>query len=164
MPKAQRHLPGIPTRSIYPLPRRAVLPHDPTARVPSESSLHSRRWIKVLIYPSHSLYSMSDEKEQARQVLDESYSALDEDTRTFLKARIGIEDEAQLKKHILEVQLSAWTVSPLACKSQHEVAQTNSQCIRSTSTDALRTSASYSMHSPTNDSECNSDGCSRSQG
>lgn len=120
----------------------------------------------MLIYPSHSLYSMSDEKEQARHLLDETYSALDEEARTFLEARVGIEDEAQLKEHILEVQLSAWTVSPLACESQHEVAQTNSQRIRSTSTDAFRTSASCSMHSPTNDSECNlnSDGCSRSQG
>lgn len=56
---------------------------------------------------------MSDEKEQARQVLDEIYGALDEEARTFVKARIGIDDEAQLKEHILGVQLDAWTVSAL---------------------------------------------------
>ncbi|KAI0733962.1 hypothetical protein C8Q72DRAFT_504908 [Fomitopsis betulina] len=58
---------------------------------------------------------MSDEKEQARQVLDEIYGALDEEARTFVKARIGIDDEAQLKEHILGVQLDAWTVHKYRC-------------------------------------------------
>ena len=55
--------------------------------------------------------TMTDEKVQARQALEETYASLSEEDRIFLKARIGIEDEAQLKEHILQVQLDAWTVS-----------------------------------------------------
>ena len=55
--------------------------------------------------------TMTVENVQARQALEETYASLSEEDRIFLKARIGIEDEAQLKEHILQVQLDAWTVS-----------------------------------------------------
>ena len=54
---------------------------------------------------------MMDDKEQAKQALEETYAALSEEDRAFFKERIGIEDEAQLKEHILQVQVGAWTVS-----------------------------------------------------
>ena len=57
---------------------------------------------------------MADEKEQSRKVLEETYAELSEEDRAFLKARIGIEDEAKLKEHILQVQVDAWTVSARA--------------------------------------------------
>lgn len=57
------------------------------------------------------LCSMADEKEESRKVLEETYAELSEEDRAFLKARIGIEDEAKLKEHILQVQVDAWTVS-----------------------------------------------------
>ena len=54
---------------------------------------------------------MMDDKEQAKQALEETYAALSEEDRAFFKERIGIEVEAQLKEHILQVQVGAWTVS-----------------------------------------------------
>ena len=42
--------------------------------------------------------------------LDESLYALDEDELAFFKSQTGIDDEGELKKHILTIQAKAYEV------------------------------------------------------
>ena len=52
------------------------------------------------------------EKELAKlHPLDENEYKIDEDGLAFMKAQTGIEDEEELKKHILAVQAEAYAVS-----------------------------------------------------
>lgn len=53
---------------------------------------------------------MASNDEEARRILEETWGTLDEEARAFLRSRTGIEEEARLKEHILEVQAGAFAV------------------------------------------------------
>ncbi|KAK7694219.1 hypothetical protein QCA50_001399 [Cerrena zonata] len=47
--------------------------------------------------------------------LDEEYYSLEQDEASFFKTYTGIEDDAELKKHIMKVQTDAYSVFPYNC-------------------------------------------------
>ncbi|KAE9392994.1 hypothetical protein BT96DRAFT_1023274 [Gymnopus androsaceus JB14] len=47
--------------------------------------------------------------------LDEKFYDLDEDEKTFFKKETGIQDDAELKKHIIGVQTKAFSIYPYPC-------------------------------------------------
>ncbi|THH05627.1 hypothetical protein EW146_g9853 [Bondarzewia mesenterica] len=47
--------------------------------------------------------------------LDEKYYSLDEAERAFFKGQTGIQDDEELKKHLLAVQAAAYSVHPYPC-------------------------------------------------
>ncbi|KAH9836551.1 uncharacterized protein C8Q71DRAFT_47602 [Rhodofomes roseus] len=53
--------------------------------------------------------------DESRDTLEKTYGALDEEARAFLKQRTGIQDEEQLKGHILQVQTDAFAVHKYRC-------------------------------------------------
>ncbi|KAH9921431.1 uncharacterized protein B0H18DRAFT_880126 [Fomitopsis serialis] len=58
---------------------------------------------------------MASNDEEARRILEETWGTLDEEARAFLRSRTGIEEEARLKEHILEVQAGAFAVHKYRC-------------------------------------------------
>ncbi|TFY70109.1 hypothetical protein EVJ58_g47 [Rhodofomes roseus] len=53
--------------------------------------------------------------DEAQDTLEKTYGALDGEARAFLKRRTGIQDEEQLKAHILQVQTDAFAVHKYRC-------------------------------------------------
>ncbi|THH07311.1 hypothetical protein EW146_g9358 [Bondarzewia mesenterica] len=47
--------------------------------------------------------------------LDEKYYSLDEAESAFFKRQTGIQDDKELKKHLLAVQAAAYSVYPYPC-------------------------------------------------
>lgn len=50
----------------------------------------------------------------AKRALDASYYSLDEQELGFFKSQTGIQDENELKQHIMRVQADAYEVRPLS--------------------------------------------------
>ncbi|KIJ17879.1 hypothetical protein PAXINDRAFT_72333 [Paxillus involutus ATCC 200175] len=58
---------------------------------------------------------MADTLDKVKPALDPSLYSLDAESLAFLKAEIGIQDDDELKNHILSVQARAYAVAPYPC-------------------------------------------------
>jgi hypothetical protein len=59
---------------------------------------------------------MADTLDKVKPALDPSLYSLDAESLAFLKAEIGIQDDDELKNHILSVQARAYAVSNVPFK------------------------------------------------